>query len=274
MNSGKDLLIDEGTRIKALLDVKQEEVIQTLAALNGNFKKLRNPFLRKLLAGRVTIADACKIAGCPVPDFMASMREIGFRTAEGGFSAPNREDEIPLPIEGDEILEFDVRPILNQNGDPLKEITARAMALKSAQCLRLIAPFVPVPLITLLGKKGFIHSTCTIGPDEVHTYFKRGEESVEIEPVSSADGEIHDFDEVMATIDPEDLRYIDVRHLEMPQPMLTILENLDTMEEGEALYVYHKKVPVFFLPQLQERGYKYHLKQTPDGKVNMLIYRI
>lgn len=274
MNSGTNLVIDESTRIKTLLEVRQEEVIQALVSLNGNFKKLRNPFLRKLLAGRVTIADACKIAGCPVQDFMASMREIGFRTAESAASAPNPEGEISPPIEGDEILEFDVRPILNQNGDPLKEITARAMALKAGQCLRLIAPFVPVPLITLLGKKGFIHSTCTIGPDEVHTYFKKGGENVDIEPIRGADGEIHDFDEALATIDPENLRYVDVRHLEMPQPMLTILENLDTLEEGEALFVYHKKVPVFFLPQLQERGYKYHLKQTPDGKVNMLIYRI
>ena len=273
MNSGAKPVIDERTRIKTLLDARQEEVIQALAALNGNFKKLRNPFLRKLLAGRVTIADACKIAGCPVPDFMASMRQIGFRTAEAPVIAPQSENDAALPKAGDEILNFDVRPILAQNGDPLKQITARAMALKPGQCLRLIAPFSPVPLITILEKKGFIHSTQIIGSDEVHTYFKRNRDA-DMESEAGEHTEIHDFDEVLARFDSEDLRYIDVRHLEMPQPMLTILENLDTLEEGEALFVYHKKVPVFFLPQLQERGFKYHLKQTPEGKVNMLIYRL
>ncbi|WP_449436878.1 DUF1858 domain-containing protein [Pedobacter steynii] len=56
--------INLNTRIKALLDVDREKVIESLVKINSNFSKLRNPVLRNLLARRVTIAEACKMAKC------------------------------------------------------------------------------------------------------------------------------------------------------------------------------------------------------------------
>lgn len=72
------MLINEQTRIKDLLNFNQEDVIDALVKLNKNFGKLRNPVLRKIFAGRVNIADACKIAHAQVSDFMAAMQHIGF----------------------------------------------------------------------------------------------------------------------------------------------------------------------------------------------------
>jgi hypothetical protein len=50
---------------------------------------------------------------------------------------------------------FDVRPLLKGGGEPLSEILKRVQALRSDEGLILIAPFLPSPLIELLGSQGF-----------------------------------------------------------------------------------------------------------------------
>ncbi|HEY1007856.1 MAG TPA: hypothetical protein VGD92_11775, partial [Sphingobacteriaceae bacterium] len=141
MNSGKEpLRIGPDTKIKALLAVDPERVIRALADLNVNFKKLQNPILRKLLAGRVTIADACKVARCPVPDFLQKMREIGFE-ANDTVHGPEEQEAGPELFAGDEIVDLDVRPLLAAGSDPLKQLMRMAGDLKAGQCLRVTADF-------------------------------------------------------------------------------------------------------------------------------------
>lgn len=50
---------------------------------------------------------------------------------------------------------FDVRPLLQRGGEPLPEILRRVEALETGAGLIVIAPFLPSPLIELLGSKGF-----------------------------------------------------------------------------------------------------------------------
>jgi hypothetical protein len=50
---------------------------------------------------------------------------------------------------------FDVRPLLKRGGEPLPEILKRVQALKPEAGLIIIAPFLPSPLIELLGSQGF-----------------------------------------------------------------------------------------------------------------------
>ena len=59
----------------------------------------------------------------------------------------------------------------------------------------------------------------------------------------------------------------------MPMPMLTILDELEHLPENMALFVYHKRIPVFLLPELQERKYDYRIKEISDGNVNLLIFK-
>ena len=68
------------------------------------------------------------------------------------------------------------------------------------------------------------------------------------------------------------IQKVDVRHLEMPKPMHTILEALDGLSHGTALYVYHKRIPVFLLPELVHRGFDYRIKEVEDGEVHLLIF--
>lgn len=52
--------ITKETKISEIIK-KNSKAIEVIASVNRNFKKLENPFLRKLFASRVSIKDAAKI---------------------------------------------------------------------------------------------------------------------------------------------------------------------------------------------------------------------
>ena len=66
---------------------------------------------------------------------------------------------------------------------------------------------------------------------------------------------------------------IDVRALEMPLPMHTILEALETLPKEKALFVYHKRIPVYLLPELEDQQFGYRIKEISDAEVHLLIYK-
>ena len=50
---------------------------------------------------------------------------------------------------------FDVRPLLQRGEEPLSEILQRVKAIAPEEGLIITAPFLPSPLIELLGSQGF-----------------------------------------------------------------------------------------------------------------------
>ncbi len=269
------MLINAYTRIKDLLDFNQEEVINTLIKLNKNFSKLKNPLLRNLFARRITIADACKIANCPISAFMSSMQQIGFVVD------PQKINEQKISTEPFKkyahIIELDVRPVLAKNQDPLKTILDHINKLEAGQRLKLINTFEPIPLIHLLAEKGFCSHTEFTANEIVYTYFEKDsttdQKIVETHPAILLNNE-DKFDETLTKFTPNHIKYIDVRALEMPKPMLLIIEHIKTLALGEALFVYHKRKPIYLLPELEKSGFKYLFKETLPGDVNMLIYKL
>ena len=69
------------------------------------------------------------------------------------------------------------------------------------------------------------------------------------------------------------LTEIDVRDLEMPMPMVTILEAIETLEEGHALYVHHKRLPQYLLPELKEREFDYKAQEVDEDNMKLIIFR-
>lgn len=276
----KSSTINSNTRISELIKANPL-VIDTLVELNPNFSKLRNPILRNLLARRVSISDACSIAGCKVSDFLDKMVSLGFKTesqAEFSFSTNGGQNITANFTGGLKVVELDVRPVLAAGDDPLKLILQTSKDLKVDECLRIINTFEPIPLINLLSKQGF--STWSERPEKglVYTWFVfdkgfREKQGIPKEYPGIVNTGL-EFDRMLESYAPERIHTIDVRNLEMPQPMIRVLENLSKLKEDEALFVYHKKVPVYLLPELEERGFKYLIKNCPDGKINMLICKL
>ncbi len=275
MNSGL-IKITPQTKISTLIKANAL-VVEALATLNPHFTKLRNPVLRKLLAGRVTISDACKIANCKMDDFMRSMKDIGFETSTtGAKDAPIRIENKSVVFNCHDALELDVRPILSNREDPLKAILEATDRLQPNQCLKILNTFEPLPLIALLARKGFQYRIDRPEPELVITWFvKTPGQQLDLslsDDVSPIDFE-PDFDQALQSFNPPKLHIIDVRELEMPMPMLTILGYLEDLPADEALLVHHKKVPVYLLPELKEKGFSYLLQEAGEKELNMLIFK-
>jgi uncharacterized protein (DUF2249 family) len=269
------ITINAQTKISQLLEVDRDLVIKTLVGLNKKFSRLKNPVLRNLLVKRISIADACKISRTEITDFMCSMKQIGFKVSgdtavENDLAAFNASYREPL-----DYLELDVRPVLAQDKDPLKEILVCIKKLEEDQGLKLVNTFEPLPLIHLLADKGFSYRVEYPEPNLVITYFSRADSAEKNEialPIASvADND--QFDRLLKRFDAHRIILIDVRQLEMPKPMLAILEQTPNLSSGSALFVYHKKIPVYLLPELEKQGLTYVFKTIGPNDVNMLIYK-
>ncbi len=279
MVANKTIIISPKTRIKVLLDADQQGVMASLIELNPGFSRLHNPMLRNLLAPRVSIADACRITGCGVPEFLTRMVDLGFTIDEALLIKDVAQDNVLQKIDfnkGTKVTVLDVRPYLEKKQDPLKVILTQVNKLGNGERIKIINTFEPLPLIDLLVDKGFLYHTDRIEEKLVATWFEKrdiGNNIVEIPTLRQSLHEEDLFNEVRNRFSPEKIRYIDVRQLEMPQPMLSIIGNIDTLADDELLYVYHKKVPVFLLPELESREMKFLFNHVGEENVEMLIYK-
>lgn len=273
MNSGK-LQIDRHTTIKELLDVDQDAVIAALTALNRNFSRLKNPMLRKILAKRVSVADACAIAGCSIPDFFRSMQAIGFSLSDTRHDAPESHESSFRQPDPDSIVELDVRPTLAGGKDPLKQILQQVDKLKETEVLKLTNSFEPLPLITLLSKQGFNFHVEHISKEVVVTWFFRStKEACQYAGIEEVENDGNtEFDSFLQKYQGK-LITLDVRMLEMPQPMLTILEALESLPGNKALFIHHKKIPVYLLENLKDKNFRCLIKEIDDNNVDLLIIR-
>ena len=268
--------INLNTRIKALLDVDREKVIDSLIKINSNFSKLHNPVLRNLLARRITIAEACKIAGCSPNVFFNSMKTIGFVIDEKMIEpVSTKVNAIDFDLQTI-VHELDVRPSLSKDHDPLKEILALAKRIGVGERMKIINSFEPVPLINLLAEKGFLYFTEVVTEKLAITWF---EKTVDKIAFAALPAKPHDeaqqglFDKILSRFPADKIKYIDVRELKMPQPMIQILVQLENLNADELLYIYHKKVPVYLLSELNRKGLMFLLNRKSADELDMLIYK-
>ncbi len=70
-----------------------------------------------------------------------------------------------------EYVSLDVRSTLRNGGEPFEAIMATVAALHPGQGLRLYATFKPVPLLNVLGARGFSHQAREIGGGDWEVLF-------------------------------------------------------------------------------------------------------
>lgn len=270
------MLINENTKIAALLK-HHPDALETIVTLSPDFKKLRNPILRKLMAARTSIAMASKIGGCKPEDFFTALKPLGFEVDTTG-SPPLEKtaEKLPIPdylklLPSEKIIPFDVRELLAGGSDPLRQIQQKVKDMKQGEALKIINTFEPVPLIKLLEKQGFKTYVNQINNNLIETYFFKTSNEVapNLEAETNSSG---DWDMLIKQFE-HNLQEIDVRHLEMPMPMMTILETLETLPAQKALYVHHKRIPVFLLTELKDRNFDFRIKKVQEGEVYLLIFK-
>jgi uncharacterized protein (DUF2249 family) len=270
------MVINSQTKIATLIK-HHPDVLEAIVTLSPDFKKLRNPVLRKLMAGRTSIAMASKIGGCKPEDFFEKLKPYGFDVDDNcKVEQEDTAEQKPTPkfikdIGPDKIVSLDVRLMLAEGNDPLKLIQQKVKELKQGEALRIINTFEPTPLIKLLTRQGFKSYVEVLDTDLIHTTFYKNtsEQNAQIE---AKQGETSDWEELLDQYKNR-LQQIDVRHLEMPLPMMNILEALETIPVDKALLVHHKRIPVFLLTELKERQFDYRIKEAGEGEVHLLIFK-
>ena len=273
------MTINEHTKIAALLK-HHPDALEKIVSIAPDFKKLRNPILRKLMAGRTSIAMASKIGKCTPEDFYKVLQPLGFtieyKSSTSVKTSNNLKKELPnfiVEIPQEHIVILDVREMLASGTDPLKRIQNKVKEMKQGEVLKIVNTFEPTPLIKLLEKQGFTAYVEEINNDIINTYFYKNtqKKDTKVSPANQPQNNV-DWEQIMLQYQNK-IQEIDVRNLEMPMPMLTILEALETLPKNKALLVHHKRVPVFLLDELKEKNYAYLIKSISENEVKLILYK-
>lgn len=157
-------------------------------------------------------------------------------------------------------LVLDVRETLAGGVDPFHLIMDHISLLKEGEIFHLINSFEPMPLYSVLAKRGFSHHTDVV--DSVfHVYFFKANHTSNPETA------------IKSEVVPErpEVIEIDVRDLEPPEPMVKILEKLRQMDEKAILLVHHHREPMMLYEKLDELGYQAITTKINDGYYKVVI---
>lgn len=269
--------INGETKISFLLKEKPESM-EAIISVNPKFKKLRNPLLRGILASRTTLSDAARIGGSDINLLFHELEKIGFEPEykfdkKSVVTVDDKNSEITEAINMLKVVTLDVRPVLDRGGDPFNEIMRELLLLEDGFVLKVINSFEPTPLIKVANNKGF-DSMVETADDTVFTYFIKSSRGVKDTEIKESFFKVSpDEHNERKNKCGKNILEIDVRNLEMPLPMITILQELEELKEDEALYVHHKKIPQYLLPELEERNFTTWIAEIDNDNVKLLIHR-
>jgi uncharacterized protein (DUF2249 family) len=263
-------MISADMTVARLLE-EHPEMVEVLAGYHAHFKQLRNRLLRRVMAPRVTVAQAARMAGVPTDELLLVLRRAaGEETLDPdpfpapGASVEARRGEGRPPRALADVPEarqvhLDVREDIRRGQEPFARIMAAVKALGADRVLVLRVPFEPIPLYDVLGKRGLAHWTEQRAADDWWVWFYRSSE-----PIPEASSE---------TPAADDRGVLDVRGLEPPQPMLRVLEAIERLGPGARLEVHHDRRPLFLYPQLDDRGFRHETDEPEPGLVRILIWK-
>jgi len=169
------LIITPKTKIYDLLEA-YPELEDTLIALAPEFKKLKNPILRKTIVRITNIGQAAIVGGLNVEEMVNALR------SKAG------QDNISLIEEsGDRYVTacpawyksgavtgtIDIRDMLNRGEQPVHEVLATLKKLNEIEIIEVIAPFVPAPLLDKSLSLGYKHWLDKRSEEEYRVYFAK-----------------------------------------------------------------------------------------------------
>jgi ribosomal protein L29 len=169
------LIITPKTKIHDLLE-EYPDLEDLLITAAPQFKKLRNPLLRRTIARITTLSQAATIGGINVEELINRLRDAAgqgaltdFEDAQSSYTTARpdwfSEDGISRTI--------DIRDMLHAGEQPVHEVLSAVKKLEEKEILKTIAPFVPAPLIDKAASLGYSHWIDERGPEEFFVYFSR-----------------------------------------------------------------------------------------------------
>jgi uncharacterized protein (DUF2249 family) len=263
-------MIAADTTVARVLEA-HPQLVEFLATYHPHFAKLRNGLVRRLMAPRVTVAEAARMAGIDPGELVRALRRaagepepaagapaaaVAPARAAGATPRPERLAAVPE----DRHVRLDVREDIRRGDEPFARIMSAVKGLADDQALEVRAPFEPIPLYGLLARRGFAHWAQRRADDDWSAWFYRDATAAGGPAPTAAAPAVRTVT-------------LDVRGLEPPLPMVQVLERLDVLGEGEQLEVIHSRRPLFLYPQLDERGFVHATDEPEPGVVRIVIRR-
>lgn len=166
------LIITPKTKIFDLLeDYPQLEDI--LIEMAPQFKKLKNPVLRKTIAKITNLNQAATIGGLNVEELINKLRkEVGQSNIDTINEQENINTKQPDWFKESSIIKIiDIRDMLHAGEQPVHEVMAEIKKLQNDKILKVITPFLPAPLVDKSLSLGYQHWLDKKSEQEFFVYF-------------------------------------------------------------------------------------------------------
>jgi hypothetical protein len=169
------LIITPKTKIYDLLEA-YPELEDVLISHAPEFKKLKNPVLRRTIAKIANISQAAAVGGLNVEHLLNALRakvgqtEIDEIDESGTKYVTVCPDWFKLESVSNSI---DIREMLNRGEQPVHEVLTAIKNLEENGILEIIAPFIPAPLLDKSLSLGYRHWLKKTGEGEFRVYFMK-----------------------------------------------------------------------------------------------------
>lgn len=161
------------TKVGALLD-NYPELEDILIEMAPEFKKLRNPVLKKTIAKITSLRQVAQIGHVSLTDMIRKLRaEAGIKGGDD-FDVELSIDSSKKPDWFEEskiVKKLDAREMLEAGEHPVNQVLTEVKDLEKGQIYELVTPFLPAPLIDSVKGKGFQAWSHQEKPDVVRSYF-------------------------------------------------------------------------------------------------------
>jgi uncharacterized protein (DUF2249 family) len=257
-------MITKDWKVSQVLDL-YPETLDVFLGVSPHFSKLKNKILRKTVARRVTLEHAARVGGVNVNNLLMKLnKKAGLEVDTNKLTESNIEHEELNVLPDYREVRLDVRLIIESGTDPFKTIMKTVREMKEGEMLHLVNSFEPVPLYSVMETKGFTHASEKRG-DEWHIWFRKKEESGNHAAADQAKTSTNENKH------SEKIEEIDVRGMEPPRPMVTILETLSRLDETTTLLVHHHREPVLLYDKLEELGYEAETEKIDEQYYKIII---
>ena len=140
------------------------------------FKKLRNPILRKTIAKVASLRQVAALGKVSLPEMINTLRaEAGIqdRFFSGDADKTMSQDKPVWFSESKIVASLDIRPMLESGEQPIQRVLRECKKLKLDEIFEAISPFLPAPLIEQAEKLGYLVWSEEESPNVYKTYFIR-----------------------------------------------------------------------------------------------------
>ncbi|NOY37145.1 MAG: DUF1858 domain-containing protein [Chlorobi bacterium] len=167
-------IINPRTKLMQLLET-YPQLEEVLIRYVPAFKKLKNPVLRRTVARIATLQQVANIGNVKVGDLINLLRkEVGQDLYTGDEESVYNTKK---PGWFDESLisrEFDIREMLAAGEQPVNQVISDLNELPEGKIYKLIAPFLPAPLIDKASSLGVGHWVDKTQVELFTVYFFKG----------------------------------------------------------------------------------------------------